>query len=683
MSEDRKPLILEGNRTVSIKVPAQDSNETVLLQDSNETVLLQDSNETVLLQDSNETVLLQGDDGTQQLDESGNAQVNYRELYQMPEGAMLANRYVIGDILGFGGFGITYSAWDSKLEMRVAIKEYYPSSLVNRISGSNRVEIFSEKKRDEYEKGLTRFLGEAQNMAKFSGKKNIVSVYNYFKENGTAYLVMEYLDGVSLKEYTQKHGEKLPYAQVIEITQSVINALKILHKNHIIHRDISPDNIFMCKDGTVKLIDFGAARFANETDEAKTLSVILKPGFAPPEQYRSKGKQGPWTDIYALGATMYRIVTGVVPEESVNRNVQDTLKEPKEYVPEIPKYFNNILMKTLALQPQLRFQNVEDLERKLLRKKSVSSVKGELFRRKFMRVALVLLIVGGIAWLGQKEYEYIQEERNKATLEECSISVWIPVDDGEDMDAAKATFEQAISDFTTTYPMVTVDIETVPAGEYNSKIQVAAGNNTLPTVLETNDLPDVYNQYLADLSYTSEMLDASKYVFKDAIKSSGNEIKKLPTAFSVPIMYSNTQITAKDDTENDLESFLDEKAQTYIGTFEDYQQIQNKMAGVYEMALPDVKPLPVEFSHAWSVSNSAATAQQNAGIRLVYYLMGEQAQDILYVQGDDGFPIYKDLLEVYISIYPEMEMLNEIDKKDQEYKMLTQTVMNELLQAVK
>lgn len=654
MSEKRKTMILGGNRT-------EELSDTILLQKSDETVLLSDEYET------------------QQLDTSGSEQSHFRELYQMPEGAMLEKRYVIEDVLGFGGFGITYSAWDKKLEMRVAIKEYYPSSLVNRIQGSNRVEIFSEKKREEYEKGLTRFLGEAQNMAKFSGKKNIVSVYNYFKENGTAYLVMEYLDGVSLKEYTHQHGEKLPYAQVIEITLSVLAALKILHKSHIIHRDISPDNIFMCNDGTVKLIDFGAARFANETDEAKTLSVILKPGFAPPEQYRSKGKQGPWTDIYALGATMYRVVTGVVPEESVNRKVQDTLKEPCEYVQDLPNYFNNILMKMLALQPQLRFQNVEDLESRLLRKKNVASVKTELFRRRALRVVTVLLLLGTITWFGAKEYEYIQAERKKATLEKCSISVWIQTEDSEDLQAAKEKFADAISDFTTTYPMVTVNIETVKESEYGSKIQEAAVRNTLPTVFEVSEFPDEYEQYMADLTYTCEMLDAENYVFEDAVKPVNNTIKKLPTAFSIPIIYRNTQLKNETNLENDLNSFINEKSGIYIGTFEDYQEIQTEIAGRYELALPDNEELPVEFIHTWSVSSRATTAQQNAGIRLLYYLLSEQAQDILYVQGEDGFPIYTDMLELYISIYPEMSILDELDKKKYVYRKLSENVMNELL----
>ena len=678
MVDDRKPLILQGDQTVSIEVPVQDINETVLLQDDNATVLLQDDNETVLLQAENSTVLLQSEDGTQQLDENGNAPVNYRELYQMPEGAMLENRYIIGDILGFGGFGITYSAWDSKLEMRVAIKEYYPSSLVNRIPGSNRVEIFSEKKRDEFEKGLTRFLGEAQNMAKFSGNKNIVSVYNYFKENGTAYLVMEYLDGVSLKEYTHEKGEKLPYAEVIEITVSVLAALKTLHKNHIIHRDISPDNIFMCNDGTVKLIDFGAARFANETDEAKTLSVILKPGFAPPEQYRSKGKQGPWTDIYALGATMYRIVTGVVPEESVNRNVQDTLKEPKEYVPEIPKYFNNILMKTMALQPQLRFQNVEELERKLLRKKSVSSVKGELLRRKVMRATLVLAVIGAIAWFGLKEYEYIQAERNKATLEPCAITVWIPLDEDEDVKAAEETFREAIADFTTTYPMVEVQIEGIKESEFAGKFQAAAGANTLPTVFESGDLPDEYGHYMTDLSYTCDMLTAKNYVFEKPVQGDENGVKKLPTSFGIPIKYENIQSTANVSKENDKDAFLKEDNSSYIGTMDDYSDIQTQLAGVYEMSLPETDNLPVEFTQTWSVSSKASTAQQNAGIRLLYYLMGEQAQDILYVQGDDGVPMLKDMLEVYISVYPEMSILNDIKEENCIYRELRQETLDDL-----
>ena len=159
-------------------------------------------------------------------------------------------------------------------------------------------------------------------MAKFSQHANIVNVYDYFEANNTAYIVMEYMDGISLKDYLKKMGGKVSPAAALEIIRPVMEALKAIHAEGVVHRDISPDNIFILKNGQVKVLDFGAARLS-VGDEEKTLSVVLKPGYAPPEQYRSKSRQGPFTDIYALGATLYRMLTGMAPEESVDRLVDD------------------------------------------------------------------------------------------------------------------------------------------------------------------------------------------------------------------------------------------------------------------------------------------------------------------------------------------------------------------------
>ncbi|MCM1161030.1 MAG: serine/threonine-protein kinase [Roseburia sp.] len=625
----KSPLIIDENVTISLEVPAPDSSET-----------------------------------------KSQSAKSSRELYQLAEGEILAGRYLIGDILGFGGFGITYSAWDSKLDTKVAIKEYYPSNLVNRVPGRKEVEIYSKKQEAEFEKGLNRFLGEAQNMAKFSGEKNIVNVYNYFKENGTAYLVMEFLDGVSLKEYIRIYGEKLPYEQVVRFTKCVISALKVLHKKHVIHRDISPDNIFICKDGSVKLIDFGAARFALETEQEKTLSIVLKPGFAPPEQYRSKGKQGPWTDIYALGATMYRAVTGVVPEESVNRTVSDELKEPKEYVPDIPEYFNKILMKCLAIQPELRFQTVEDLEKKLDGRKKVSSVKGELIRRKAKRgifITAALLLIAGFGW---KEYEYIKALQNKANLVESTVTLWLPIEENQDEKEIKEAFDLQIADFKATYPAVTVQVECIPEEEYADKLANAFAEGQAPTVFESSYLPATHMEFLEDLSDTYEMLNMKNYRFGNFIEEIYHK-KQLPTGFSIPIIYENTLLSQAEsgpvtEKKNDKEAFLAGTVPYYTGTYQDYREIQDKLAGLYQMKPPDGDTWNMQFLNIWGVSSTGSQDEISAGVRLLYYLMSEQAQDVWYVQHENGFPLYKNVLQTYIMVNPEMKFLENLEiKKEQ------------------
>lgn len=271
-----------------------------------------------------------------------------KELYHLTPRTILMNRYEIGMAIGFGGFGVIYHAWDIELGTQVAVKEYYPNGLVNRVPGQANVVVYSGSRREQFDYGKERFLAEARTMAKFSQHANIVNVYDYFEANNTAYIVMEYMDGISLKDYLKKMGGKVSPAAALEIIRPVMEALKAIHAEGVVHRDISPDNIFILKNGQVKVLDFGAARLS-VGDEEKTLSVVLKPGYAPPEQYRSKSRQGPFTDIYALGATLYRMLTGMAPEESVDRLVDDQIVLPSTINPEIDKKLENIILKAMAI----------------------------------------------------------------------------------------------------------------------------------------------------------------------------------------------------------------------------------------------------------------------------------------------------------------------------------------------
>ena len=274
------------------------------------------------------------------------------------------DRYEIGMAIGFGGFGVIYHAWDIQLGTQVAVKEYYPNGLVNRVPGQESVVVYSGSRRDQFDYGKDRFLAEARTMAKFSQHANIVNVYDYFEANNTAYIVMEYMDGISLKDYLKKTGGKVTPSAALEIIHPVMEALKAIHAEGVVHRDISPDNIFILKSGQVKVLDFGAARLS-VGDEEKTLSVVLKPGYAPPEQYRSKSRQGPFTDIYALGATLYRMLTGTAPEESVDRLVDDQIVLPSTINPEIDKKLENVILKAMAINATLRFQSIDELEKAL------------------------------------------------------------------------------------------------------------------------------------------------------------------------------------------------------------------------------------------------------------------------------------------------------------------------------
>lgn len=280
-------------------------------------------------------------------------------------GVVLKERYKIEEVIGAGGFGITYRAWDPLLQSYVAIKEYYPSGIATRSADSSKVCVPVGQEQREYHRGRIRFLKEAQDVARFQSEPNIVSIYDYLEENDTAYMVMEYLHGCTLKQYIREHGGRLDTDHILHICLSVLDALAVVHKAGMIHRDISPENIFICEDLTVKLIDFGAAKQVY-LDGEQTMSVVLKPGYAPPEQYAKKDKQGPWTDIYALGATLYFAATGEKPEESFGRVLGDTIKPVCEVNPEIPRAMSQVIMRAMSVKIEDRYQTVETMREALL-----------------------------------------------------------------------------------------------------------------------------------------------------------------------------------------------------------------------------------------------------------------------------------------------------------------------------
>ncbi len=280
-------------------------------------------------------------------------------------GVILKERYKIEEVIGAGGFGITYRAWDPLLQSYVAIKEYYPSGIATRSADSSKVCVPVGQEQREYHRGRIRFLKEAQDVARFQSEPNIVSIYDYLEENDTAYMVMEYLHGCTLKQYIREHGGRLDTDHILHICLSVLDALAVVHKAGMIHRDISPENIFICEDLTVKLIDFGAAKQVY-LDGEQTMSVVLKPGYAPPEQYAKKDKQGPWTDIYALGATLYFAATGEKPEESFGRVLEDTIKPVCEVNPEIPRAMSQVIMRAMSVKIEDRYQMVEAMREALL-----------------------------------------------------------------------------------------------------------------------------------------------------------------------------------------------------------------------------------------------------------------------------------------------------------------------------
>jgi serine/threonine protein kinase len=275
----------------------------------------------------------------------------------LPPRFVLQDKYIIGRVLGQGGFGITYLAWDSLLDRKLAVKEYFPRELATRNSGDNAVKVHSNSYDDQFSYGLDKFLDEAKTLAKFENHPNVIAVKDFFKANGTAYLVMNYLEGCTLKDYLLYKAVALTFDEALAVTLPVLDALQTVHEAGMLHRDISPDNIFITAQGSIIVLDFGAARHALG-EKGKNLSIILKPGYAPEEQYRSRGVQGPWTDIYAVSATFYHAITGIMPQESLDRLAVDQLIAPSQLGVVISPNAEQALLKALAVNAENRYKTV-------------------------------------------------------------------------------------------------------------------------------------------------------------------------------------------------------------------------------------------------------------------------------------------------------------------------------------
>ncbi len=273
-------------------------------------------------------------------------------------GTILNGRYLLGRVLGYGGFGITYLGWDLILNSKLAVKEYLPQSVATRVMGQTTVTAFSTgEAQDNFTYGLNKFLDEARALAQFMDHPGIVGVRDFFQANSTAYLVMQYMEGMTFKDYLQEKGGTVPVDMALGVMMPAMDALREVHQKGIIHRDISPDNIYIMANGQVKLLDFGAARHA-VGEHSKSLSIILKAGYAPEEQYRSRGEQGPWTDVYAVAATFYRAITGKIPPESLDRMFNDTLEPPSHLGVAISPDMEAALVQALAVKASNRFQSI-------------------------------------------------------------------------------------------------------------------------------------------------------------------------------------------------------------------------------------------------------------------------------------------------------------------------------------
>ncbi|MDR0824823.1 MAG: serine/threonine protein kinase [Prevotella sp.] len=573
------------------------------------------------------------------------------EPYFLKPGTVLANKFIIGETIGFGGFGITYKAFDKSLNSIVAIKEYFYSGVVIRKSDGVSVQVYSREKEKENGHFLTRFLDEARSTARFISNKNIVNVYDFFEENNTAYMVMELLTGTTLSDILKK--EIFFYESAVEIMKSLTNALSEIHKAGIIHRDISPDNIFIKDDGTVKLIDFGAARFSkNETEIEQKMTMIMKPGFSPPEQYQTVSKQGVWTDMYALAATLYYMVTGIKPEESTNRKTEDNLLPPNEIVEGLPDYINASILRGMAVDIHLRFKTDEEFLSALTEKVKVLDVKKEKKRRRRNRLyglsaaAMIIIICFGIA-----SFNTYQSYKDRL-LPDAQIVFYYQASADYDVTKKKEeTIKSVINEFNKDFDNVTVEAvafdnltEIVDLGEEAPNIFETTYVTTDSQVLldNANSVENVYTQF----SRLSKNEDTSK---DDLLVIDNN--KQISLGFYLPAKYTNigTEIT---NTTEDINIFSVKEAKYYIGTTLNFYRLKKDLSNnliIETYAEADKNPI---LTDKYSIGKCTED-QKKVVDRFLAFCLSDKAQRIFYASDDlsAAFPINKIQLKKYEDIY--------------------------------
>lgn len=460
-----------------------------------------------------------------------------KEPIHLAPGTVLAGRYILGLAVGAGGFGIVYRAWDMKLETVVAVKEFFVSRLITRAEGLINV-IVNKKSKEEFEYRKDRFLAEARNMAKFGQHRSIPNVFELFEENNTAYIVMELLHGIALNEYLNQHNGKIDIDFALMIANEVGNALQSLHNEGIIHRDVAPDNIYICsgKEIRIKLMDLGAAKLADSTDEV--VDIILKPGYSPPEQYDNSKNIGPWTDIYALGATLYAMLTGVKPDESTNRKINDEVVPPNQLNPLIRENLSNTILKAMAIDRHMRFKNVAEFlsaingDRKVVTLAQERKLRG---RKRFLGITAAVLAVSICAGVVLNTYA---KRKAAEDLKPATISVWYSVEDG-------STEEDAMllvgSHFKENFEDVTLELRAIPADEYADILYSAAASNTLPNLFESTDLPDGFLNNARSLSNVIASEQFAQSAFLKQYHNYYNDDKRMPLGIEVPIAYVITK----------------------------------------------------------------------------------------------------------------------------------------------
>lgn len=567
------------------------------------------------------------------------------ELYALETGVLLQDRYETLSVIGQGGFSILYKAYDRELQAAVAIKEYFPATIAERIPHTKTVLTRQGEAAERFRLGLEPFQKEAQRMAALGGRHNTVHVLGSFAENNTAYIVMELLEGMSLLAYlkTLPNERFTDIEDAKQIVSAVAEALEYAHSQKLLHRDVSPDNIFLCHDGKVKLIDFGVAR---EITDDGALSVVVKSGCTPPEQYRKHGKQGPWTDLYALGATFYRMLTGVYPEAAPDRADKTDPQEqgcvpPSLLNPAVPAHIDALILRCLAYDPSLRIAHAAEI-REVLQRETVlphprvlQAKRKRIQRLTYGLFAACLLLFVLIGWIVYQRSETLYT----LSLDACSLVMEIP-----ETFSTEEGLETVLADFRSLYPQI--EISFVSCGTENADVFLFTGDTSQCFALdEIQKVEDTAGTYAVTLAYDTTLLYWNvEKAFQMGIQ---------PSAVDAPEYAANSYAELLDSSPEQC---------AYRGSVSLYRDIQLALPGMYAVYPTEAGLTPVQFSVAADLSEK----QAQAAMRFLVYLMGERAQEILFIHHAGLLPANQGQYQHYMEVYSALTFLPDVSTQNTE-----------------
>lgn len=581
-----------------------------------------------------------------------------------PGTELFNGKYVVGGMINQGGFGIVYRAWDVILERVVAVKEFYPCRLVTRSEGRKSVTVYSGK-REEYESYLREFWNEAKIMS-FIGQNsdNCIDTYDIFEENGTAYIVMEYCPNPTLKQYV-KDRKKNPLSEeeIKEIITQILRGVSAIHEKGYIHLDIAPDNIFVsgsAEEGFEVLIyDFGAARknVKNAVDEK---DIVLKPGFAPPEQYKKNGKLGTWTDVYATGAVLYWMLTGSVPEEATDREKEDTMAEPAQY-DMISPLVNNITMRMMALNTDIRYQDAKIVLEEF-NKDKVRSYNEELKRLRRNRTVFVTLISAVLlvaaAVIGFTYYL-------KSDVRPDTITMWVAAEESQ-KETEEEWYKAVVERFNAKeeYKDIKVKIVVLTNDELNSKFLRAEKGNR-PDIVETTS---EYYGVLSECEDLGSLIDENSGAFCKGLASKIKRYssKSVPLGMTVDVVYKAAEQNIESLKEMSIEDFVNNPSGYAAASTEDYFALleNESLRGKYDIV--EAEDAKIQLKECFSIYNRGIN-KKKAATALLNYFLTDAAQDELHISKKSGYmPVTGNEFGEYVNVY---KSLNFIQDKVDSYKI--------------